>query len=328
MPADGCWIKQYLRTKEGRDARGLGIPLVPANEHADRAVSRLPHLEAARRLRSVGVGVAGSEIVFLLEHRVVRDVHLAIHPEQRAVRVDDGGRVAVDAGPLAFIHRDDEHDLQLRRERAQHLGRVAGNRLGEVEVLLLKRLAEVRRAEQFLQADDLRAAPGGLANLRDGRGERLRLVAGDGVLDQPDSDVRSGSHGGRNVHETDRADSIRYCERNGNCLTTDYTETGGYDNCNKKNLGERQQRSTLRLLFPQKARSGSAIQPAVFREIRGKGLQFVVGSNLYGFCAGFFIASATAAPSSVYESPTISLNGSITCEIFPLGSTTKRTRFA
>ena len=47
----------------------------------------------------------------------------------------------------------------------------------------------------------LRAALRGLANSRDGFCERVRLVARDGVLNQPDRDVRSGSHDGRNVHK-------------------------------------------------------------------------------------------------------------------------------
>src|SRR5690606_31846567 len=32
MPADGCWVKQYLRSLKCRQPSGLRIPLVPANQ--------------------------------------------------------------------------------------------------------------------------------------------------------------------------------------------------------------------------------------------------------------------------------------------------------
>ena len=47
-----------------------------------------------------------------------------------------------------------------------------GNRLGEVEALALLRFAEVRRVEELLEADDLRAARRGFANALDGRRDR------------------------------------------------------------------------------------------------------------------------------------------------------------
>ena len=90
MPADGRRIEEHLRAEEARDARRFRVPLIPADEHADRGVARLPHLEAR-------VPVARREVVLLVEQRVVRDVHLAIHAEQAAVGVDDGGRIAIDA---------------------------------------------------------------------------------------------------------------------------------------------------------------------------------------------------------------------------------------
>ncbi len=47
MPADRGRIEEHLRAEQARDARGLRIPLVPADQHADRRVARLPDLEAA-----------------------------------------------------------------------------------------------------------------------------------------------------------------------------------------------------------------------------------------------------------------------------------------
>ena len=57
--------------------------------------------------------------------------------------------------------------LELLRELLHRVGRRPGNRLGEIEALALLRLAEVRRVEQLLEADDLRALVGGFADARD-----------------------------------------------------------------------------------------------------------------------------------------------------------------
>ena len=89
VPADRRRVEEHLRAEQRRDARGLRVPLIPADQDADRGVARLPHLEAGPRARSplvVEVPVAGREVVLLVEQRIVRDVHLAIHAEQRCRR--------------------------------------------------------------------------------------------------------------------------------------------------------------------------------------------------------------------------------------------------
>ena len=47
VPADRRRKKEHLRAHERRDARRLGIPLVPADQHADRRDLRLEHAKAA-----------------------------------------------------------------------------------------------------------------------------------------------------------------------------------------------------------------------------------------------------------------------------------------
>src|ERR1019366_6784074 len=89
MPADGGGIEQNLRALQCRQARGFGIPLVPADQHADLAVAGWPGAETE---------VAWSEIELLVIERVVRDVHLAIDAQERAVGIDDRRRVVVEAG--------------------------------------------------------------------------------------------------------------------------------------------------------------------------------------------------------------------------------------
>ena len=69
------------------------------------------------------------------------------------------GGVAVDARAALLEDRHDEDDAELLRERLHALGRRPRNRLGEIEALALSvDLAEVRRVEELLEADDLRAA--------------------------------------------------------------------------------------------------------------------------------------------------------------------------
>jgi len=45
MPADGGRVEQDFRALHRGEPRSLGIPLVPADQHADLAVARLPGLE-------------------------------------------------------------------------------------------------------------------------------------------------------------------------------------------------------------------------------------------------------------------------------------------
>src|ERR1043166_4597033 len=75
MPADRGRIEQHLGTEERRDARRLGIPLVPADQHADGRIARLPHLEAVGLARALAVvievSITGSEVVLLVEQRIV-----------------------------------------------------------------------------------------------------------------------------------------------------------------------------------------------------------------------------------------------------------------
>jgi hypothetical protein len=53
MPADSGWIEENFSALHGREAGGFGVPLVPADQHADFAVAGLPGAKAE---------VAGSEL--------------------------------------------------------------------------------------------------------------------------------------------------------------------------------------------------------------------------------------------------------------------------
>src|SRR6185312_17404564 len=109
VPADRGGIQKYLRAHETRDARGFGIPLVPTDQYPDRREPRAEYTKARRRTRFIVlIHLAGREIVLLVIERIVRDVHLAVHAEQRAVRIDHRGRVVVETG-AALLERSEEH---------------------------------------------------------------------------------------------------------------------------------------------------------------------------------------------------------------------------
>ena len=76
-------IEEHGRAAQRREARALGVPLVPADERADAARPRRRRPEAE---------VAGREVELLVEERVVRDVHLAVEAGDLAVGVDDRPR--------------------------------------------------------------------------------------------------------------------------------------------------------------------------------------------------------------------------------------------
>src|SRR2546423_1772712 len=104
--------------------------------------------------------VAGPEIELLPEPLDVGDVGLAVRAQVRAVGVDDGGRVVVDAGGLGvfLVHRHDEDHPGLLREVLHPLRRGAvGDVLRVAVVLRVLDLAEVRPVEELLEEHHLGA---------------------------------------------------------------------------------------------------------------------------------------------------------------------------
>ena len=114
-------------------------------------------------------------------------MHLAVDAQQRAVGVNDGGGVVINAGGALFKQRGDDDDLVFFRELAKRVGAGAGNFFGQLEILEVFALAKVLRAEKFLRADDLRAVPGGAFGQREGFLKIRVGIRGAGGLDQPDA---------------------------------------------------------------------------------------------------------------------------------------------
>src|SRR5947209_7824157 len=80
VPADGRGVKKDLGSLKGRQPGRLGIPLVPANQSAEPAEARVKGSKAQ---------VAGSEIILLVVKGIVGYVHLAVDPQEGAVRIED-----------------------------------------------------------------------------------------------------------------------------------------------------------------------------------------------------------------------------------------------
>ena len=187
MPADGGRVENDFRALHGGEAGRLGIPLIPADEHADAPEFRIPGAEA---------GVAGGEVKLLVEKRIIRDVHLAVDAEHRAIGINDDRGVMIKSGG-AFLEKRRDHD------NAVFFGQLAegdgagpiGNRLGKAEIGVVLALAKILRAKHFLGADDLRAAFGRLLGEHQGLGEIGLGVGEAGMLEQPERDSFGGRHG-------------------------------------------------------------------------------------------------------------------------------------
>ena len=109
-------------------------------------------------------------------------------PSERAVGVDDDGGVVIDARGAALEQRRDDDHAQFGGQAAQRLGGGAGDGLGQIEEGGVFVAAEILGAEEFLEADDLRAAGGGFADAPFGFGEILVGVEGAGHLDEADAE--------------------------------------------------------------------------------------------------------------------------------------------
>src|SRR4029434_8060064 len=118
MPPDRGRVKKNLRAAQRREPCGFRVPLIPADADADLREPRGPRAEAK---------IAWREIELFVKERVVRNVHLAVFPEEFAVRVDDHRGIVVKAGAAFLEDGCDDHDPQFRSERAAGVAGWTGN---------------------------------------------------------------------------------------------------------------------------------------------------------------------------------------------------------
>ncbi len=102
MPADAGGIKNHLSALQRGEARALWIPLIPADLNADAAIGGVEIRESQ---------IAGREIKLFVIQRIIGDVHLAVFAEKRAIGVQDGAGVVVNAGGAPFEQGNDQDNL-------------------------------------------------------------------------------------------------------------------------------------------------------------------------------------------------------------------------
>jgi hypothetical protein len=155
LGADGRRKHENLGTHERHRARGLGKPLIPADRDAELRKLGIEYLESR---------VARREVILLVVARALRDVRFAVAAEHLAAGIHDHhGIIEGIVRLLEHAHR--QHHVELARKRTEVLdGRMALERLGEIEIAGGVILAKIGRLEQLLNQHDVCAARSRLAN--------------------------------------------------------------------------------------------------------------------------------------------------------------------
>src|SRR5439155_16389482 len=181
LGADRRRIEQQLGALQRHRAGAFREPLVPADADAEPAIGGAQGAKA---------GIAGIEVAFPLMALAVGNVRLAIEPELPAVGVDHHQRVVV--GVVGALEEADrQHNGKLGGDLAEPgQRRVAFDRMGEPEQLLILVLAEIGRLEQLLQQDDLRPVAGRPPHHGLGLGDIGRGIAAAGELGGRYRDLR------------------------------------------------------------------------------------------------------------------------------------------
>src|SRR5207248_7952829 len=89
MPTNCRWVKNDFSATKGRQPRSLGVPLVPADAHADFPPGGFPCPESE---------VARRKIKFFVIQRIVRNMHFSIFPEQFSIRINHHRSVVIKPG--------------------------------------------------------------------------------------------------------------------------------------------------------------------------------------------------------------------------------------
>ena len=178
--------RAFRRPASAVSRAASGIPLIPADEHADRAVVRRerPETEVARR-----------EVELLVVARIVGNMHLAILADVAAPAVDDDRGVVVQPRRAPLEQADDERDAELA-SRVPRTRRVVGPGTGSASskyfgVLALAEIAasgtaraDTRSPRRGRRVADAMRSP--LSNCRPGRracaSARVRRAAVCGIL--------------------------------------------------------------------------------------------------------------------------------------------------
>src|SRR5262249_15863373 len=118
--------------------RPFRVPLVPADLDADTTVL------------GVEVGksqVARSEVKLLVVERVIRNMHLAVFPEECSVGVKNRTGVVIDAGSAPFEQGNDQRNTGFFGDFGERVGCGAGYGLGQVKQRRIFGAAEILPSE-------------------------------------------------------------------------------------------------------------------------------------------------------------------------------------
>ena len=193
VPADGGGIKKHLGPLQSGQPRGLGIPLIPANQctHAPKD-----------RIHGLKTKVARRKIVFLVVERIVRNMHLSVNPGNRSIGVQSNRRVVIKPRRAPFKKRSDDGDLRFPRNLGQSRCGRTGNLLRKVKERKLLALAKVLRLKKLRQTHDIRAQLRRLANVFDRRSEVRLRVHSHAHLYEPDGVFACIPHSSRQSSQT------------------------------------------------------------------------------------------------------------------------------
>ena len=111
-------------------------------------------------------------------------MHFAIFAEIRAVGVQNGASVVINARGATLEEGNDQGNILFFGEFCQALGGGAGNRFGKIEKFGFFAASKIFAGEKFVERDDLRTARGGFANFRFGLGEIFVFIGGATHLHQ------------------------------------------------------------------------------------------------------------------------------------------------
>src|SRR5260370_1696898 len=179
MPADSGGIEENVRALQSRQARALGIPLIPTDQRSYSAVCGIKRLEPA---------VSSGEVELRVIKRIVGDVPLAVYALQRPVCVQNRCGVVVEPPRAPLEDRSHHDDLVLSRHRLQDLGRGPRDRLVQIEQGVIFTLAEIFGSEQPEETDNIRTFLPAFANLFDRATKVLLRLGRARHLDQTNSE--------------------------------------------------------------------------------------------------------------------------------------------
>ena len=147
VPADGRGEEEELRAHEAGDAGCFGVPLVPADKHAEGGKTGLKDAIAK---------VARGEVEFFVVARVVGDVHLAVFAQVGAVGINNRGGVVVEPFGTFLKEGADKHHAQLGGKVHEVLaGGAVGYGFGQLEILVAFLITKIEGGEQFLKTDNM-----------------------------------------------------------------------------------------------------------------------------------------------------------------------------